>query len=172
MSTLDFLAIGDIATDAFIRLSQATVTTDAKTGTQQLSVPFGDKIPFEFAEVIAGVGNSANASVAAARLGLSSALLAFVGSDQNGKDCMQVLKENGVKTDYVQVEQGKLSNYHYVLWYDADRTILVKHQHYTYTLPKHLPAPRWIYLSSLGANTEQYHHEIESFLNISNEFAL
>jgi ribokinase len=98
--------------------------------------------------------------------------LAFVGSDQNGKDCMKVLKDNGVKTDYVQVEQGKLSNYHYVLWYGADRTILVKHQHYTYTLPKNLEAPRWIYLSSLGANTEHYHHEIESFLKNNPETKL
>lgn len=172
MSTLDFLAIGDIGTDAFIRLSQATVGTDAKTGGQTLSIPFGDKIPYEFAEVIPGVGNSANASVAAARLGLSTAFLAFTGDDQNGKNCVQVLKDNGVKTDYVQIEQGKQSNYHYVLWYNADRTILVKHQHYTYTLPKNLPAPRWVYLSSLGANTEQYHHEIESFLKNNPETKL
>lgn len=172
MSTLDFLAIGDIATDTFIRLSKATIFTDPKTNIEQLSLPYGDKIPFEFSEVVTGVGNSANASVCASRLGLSSALIAFVGDDKSGMECIDALKKNGVNTNYIQIEKNKISNQHYVLWYDTDRTILVKHQNYKYQLPANLPTPRWLYLSSLGSNAEQYHHEIENFLKNNTETKL
>jgi sugar/nucleoside kinase (ribokinase family) len=37
------------------------------------------------------VGNSANAAVACARLGLKSALRAYVGRDANGKACLRVV---------------------------------------------------------------------------------
>ena len=62
---------------------------------------FGDKIPFEFDKIIAGVGNAANAAVAAARLGLSSALIANVGKDERGKECEQALESNGCQHEYI-----------------------------------------------------------------------
>lgn len=172
MSSIDFLAIGDITTDAFIRLAQASVTHDPKTEAPLLCMPFAEKLPYESVDVIAGVGNSPNAAVSAARLGLKSALLANLGGDQNGKDSLTALKQNSVITDYMSIEKDKQSNYHYVLWYEADRTILVKHQHYNYQFPQDMPAPRWIYLSSLGANTEDYHEQIATFLKNNPETKL
>ena len=59
----DILALGDTAVDAFIRLKDARVTCDINNENCMISMRFGDKIPFEFAEVIYGVGNSANAAV-------------------------------------------------------------------------------------------------------------
>ena len=161
---LDFLAIGDITTDAFIRLSDAEVTGSPEQDNWKLAVRFGDKVPYEFVEVVKAVGNSANAAVAAARLGLSSALVANVGGDDNGKDCIVALKENNVATDFIQVQADKLTNYHYVLWYQADRTILVKHQAFKYSFPQTMRPPRWMYLSSIGDHTEEYHFEIAQYL--------
>ncbi len=65
---LDFLAIGDITTDAFIRLSDAWIETDNPKRERELCMRFGDKIPYEFVEVIRAVGNSSNAAVFAKRL--------------------------------------------------------------------------------------------------------
>ncbi len=172
MSSIDFLAIGDITTDAFIRLSQASVRNDAKTGTPLLCMPFAEKLPYESVDVISGVGNSPNAAVSASRLGLKSALITNIGDDQNGTDCLSVLKQNSVVTDYITIQRDKKSNYHYVLWYEADRTILVKHQQFNYQLPEDMPAPRWLYLSSLGAHTEDYHTQIENFLKKNPETKL
>jgi ribokinase len=161
---IDFLAIGDIVTDAFIRLKQAEIQDSIDHSTKELCVTFGDKVPYEFVKVIKGVGNSANAAVSAARLGLQSALVADVGDDLNGKEMIDTLSANNVRTTFVKTNKGMVSNYHYVLWYDVERTILVKHEKYPYNFPEPTTAPRWIYLSSLGENSLPYHAQIVAYL--------
>lgn len=163
MKSLDLLAIGDITTDAFIRLKEASVSCDINNEKCTISMAFGDKIPYEFVEVVRAVGNSSNAAVSAARLGLNSGLVAHVGDDQNGKECLDVLLKEKVNTEFVDVQTDKQTNYHYVLWYEADRTILVKHQAFEYKLPN-IDDPKWIYLSSLGENTEKYHEDIAQYI--------
>jgi ribokinase len=161
---LDFLAIGDMVTDAFIRLTDATVTTDVGGNHPMLSLRYGDKVPYESMEEVKAVGNSANAAVAAARLGLKSSLLAHVGNDMEGKECIEELKKNNVDTSYVGVHDGIPTNYHYVLWYGVERTILVKHAAFPVQMPLIPVAPKMLYLSSLADHTEQYHHEIATFI--------
>lgn len=160
---IDFLAIGDIVTDAFIRLHKAEVHCKVNTEDCEICLPFGDKIPFEYVKVVKAVGNSANAAVSAARLGLRSALVTDLGDDQNGKDCLAELQRNKVVTKNVKVHKGKPTNYHFVLWYGPDRTILVKHEKYDYSWPKIEP-PKWVYLSSLADNTFPYHMAVADWL--------
>ena len=156
----DFIAIGDTVTDAFIKLKEAELNPEK----DKLTMAFGDKVPYESVEVIPAVGNSANASVSAARLGLSSALVSYLGNDHHGDESLKRLKEENVSTELVSVQAGKQSNYHYVLWYGDDRTILVKHQEYERVMPE-MGKPKWLYLSSLGEDTLEYHKQIESYLN-------
>lgn len=160
---IDFLAVGDIVTDAFIKLKDAHVTCSINHENCELCMKFGDKIPFESVDVIAAVGNSANAAVSAARLGLRSALVTNIGGDSYGKECLASLKKDGVDTKYIDAHKGMPTNYHYVLWFGDERTILVKHQDYPRAFPK-VFAPKWLYLSSLGGNSEGYHHEIAAYL--------
>ncbi|MDE1941132.1 MAG: carbohydrate kinase family protein [Patescibacteria group bacterium] len=160
---IDFLAIGDTVIDAFIRLKDAHVNCKVNTSDCELCVRFGDKIPFEYVKVVPAVGNAANAAVAAARLGLRSAFVTNLGEDHNGHDCLASLQRDKVVTSYVKLQKSKPTNYHFVLWYDVDRTILVKHTEFEYSLPK-FPAPKWIYLSSLAANTYSYHLEVAEYL--------
>ena len=165
-SAIEFLAIGDIVTDAFIRLKDADVYDRHKVDhtERQLCVPFGDKVPYESVTVVRAVGNSANAAIAASRLGLASALLAVVGEDEEGKKNMDVLKENKVITAYMAEDKNLPTNYHYVLWYGSERTILVKHSPFPRTIPQDMPAPKWVYLTSLGEDTEAFHSVIASWL--------
>lgn len=160
---IDFIAIGDITTDAFIRLKDAHVNCSINNTTCELCVKFGDKIPYESVDVVTAVGNSANAAVSASRLGLSSYLIANIGGDQNGKECLDTLSKDKVKTKYVTVHKKMITNYHYVLWYGDERTIMVKHQEYPYALPS-IDEPRYLYLSSLGGNSYEYHMEIARYL--------
>ena len=132
---LDLIAIGDIATDAFIRLKEAEVSCRIDISACEICMPFGDKIPFEYAKVIKGVGNAANAAVAGSRLGLRSALVSNIGNDQNGHECMNELQHNHVITSYIKKNPNKATNYHFVLWYGAERTILINHVDYDYHLP-------------------------------------
>jgi ribokinase len=171
MNNYDIIAIGDIVTDAFIRLKQAEVQDSLDHQSKELCVTFGDKVPFEFVKVIKGVGNSANAAVSAARLGLKSALISNVGDDQNGKEMIEEIAKNNVSIEYIQTNKGKTSNYHYVLWYDVERTILIKHEHYDYALPE-ISAPKWIYLSSLGENSLEFHKKLAEYLKLNPEVKL
>ncbi|MBI5004919.1 MAG: carbohydrate kinase family protein [Candidatus Lloydbacteria bacterium] len=162
MENFDFIAIGDTTTDAFIKIKQASVYKDGG-GEEKLCVENGAKIPYESVTVVPAVGNSPNAAVAARRLGLHSALVTNIGDDVYGKEDLETLKKNGVDTRFVKVHTGKPSNYHFVLWFHAERTILIKHTEYSYELPD-IGKPKWIYLSSLGENSLEYHHKISGFL--------
>ncbi|MEK7066375.1 MAG: hypothetical protein AAB965_02260, partial [Patescibacteria group bacterium] len=69
MKNFDFVSIGDIVTDAFIRLGNASgadTHEDKNKHREELCISFGDKIPYEFVKVVPAVGNSTNASIAAA----------------------------------------------------------------------------------------------------------
>ncbi len=124
----------------------------------EICMRWGDKIPYEFAEVVPAVGNSANAAVSAARLGLKSALRAYVGDDMYATQCFASLQIDNVALDYIEKVPGKHTNYHYVLWFESQRTILVKHEQFDYTVPQMTIGPKWVYLSSLGENSVPYHH--------------
>lgn len=164
MSTVDFLAVGDIVTEPFIRLKDARVHCNVDDEECTISMRWGDKIPYESAEVCRAVGNSPNAAVAAARLGLRAAIATDIGNDIIGKGDIDQLKLEKVATKYVRVHKGMPSNYHYVLSYESERTILVRHEEYPYRWPRVSPAPRYMYLSSLAANSLAYHKEIEAYL--------
>lgn len=158
----DFVAIGDITTDAFIKLKDAEEMID--NGVRELCVRFGDKVPYEDMTEVRAVGNAANAAVAAARIGLSSALIARVGNDENGKNCRETLKGNGVADEYLETQAGLPTNYHYVLWFGAERTILVKQTQFTYAMPSFSAPPKWIYLTSLGESAREFHHEVARYV--------
>jgi len=153
---IDVLAVGDVVTDAFIKLldEQARVEKDDKG--PRLSLPFATKVPFDHSEVVEAVGNAGNASVVFARLGFSSALVANVGSDQYGRDIIAALHKNDVDTRFVHINPGRKSNYHYVLWYKEDRTILIKHEEYAYHWPRFriIDIPKWVYFSSLSQHAQ------------------
>jgi len=156
----NFVAIGDTVVDAFIKLEVGHVQESAKGA--ELCIPYGAKVPFESVTVIPAVGNSANAAVSAARLGVKSALVTFLGKDENGKDCLERLEKEGVETQFISQEEGKPTNYHYVLWYGDDRTILIKHSAFTSKLPD-IGNASWLYLSSLGDHARDLHFEIADY---------
>ncbi|MCX6755040.1 MAG: carbohydrate kinase family protein [Candidatus Nomurabacteria bacterium] len=161
---IEFLAIGDIVIDAFIKLNDAH-EHKGLDGEQsdELCLRFGDKVPYESVDVLYAVGNSPNAAVSASRLGLRTALLSTIGDDRNGQECLESLKKDNIITDYIKTDAGKKTNYHYVLWYKIERTILIKHEAFNYHLPS-IPEIGWIYLSSMAENSLPYHAEIIEFL--------
>lgn len=162
---LDFLAIGDTVVDAFIRLKEAHVSCSIDHGNCEICMAFGAKVPYDSVTIIPAVGNSANAAVSAARLGLQSGLITFLGNDVNGRECKFQLEQEGVDTEHVVMENGKMTNYHYVLWFGDERTILIKHETFKTFLPPIIKAPKWIYLSSLGEHAKDLHFELAHYLS-------
>ena len=163
---LDVLVVGDVLSDAFIKLKDDQAWTSDGDNGKILSMPFGMKVPFDHAEVVYGVGNSSNAAVALSKLGFGAGLVANIGSDDGGRDILRAYHNHGIDTRFVHVNHDKKTNFHYVLWYKDDRTILINHEHYDYQWPRFKPhdVPKWMYLTSIGANTLDYHNEIADFL--------
>jgi ribokinase len=166
MGQLDVISVGDVVTDAFIKLYDDQAHTYHNDHGAWIAMQYGSKIPFDHVEVIHAVGNASNAAVSFARLGLNSALEANVGGDQAGRDILQKLHEESVDTRFVRINPGKSSNYHYVLWYKEERTILIKHEEYDYHWPKIKPkeVPRWVYFSSISEKAIDFHDDIADWL--------
>ncbi len=167
MNQIDVMSVGDIVTDAFIKLidDQAYTYVDDK-GVKTLAMKFGTKIPFDHAEVLEAVGNAANAAVSFARLGLNTAFDTNVGGDQAGRDMITQLNKEKVDHRFVHINPDKKSNYHYVLWYKEERTILIKHEEYNYHWPHFRPQeiPRWVYFSSISQHAMEYHDQVADWL--------
>jgi ribokinase len=159
------LAIGDMVTDAFIKLreDQARIDEDDK-GNKRLSMEFGSKPPYDSVDIIQAVGNSANAAVSFSRLGIRAGLVAFIGDDQPGKDSLDYLKTEHVDTAPISIQKGLKSNYHYALRYGADRTILIKYEDYDYTWKDPTTTPDWIYLSMISESAWQLHVDLLKYL--------
>ncbi len=170
----DFVAIGDILMDAFIelRLDMSTVLEDVDTGRKILQMPFGSKVPYQDVVVVPAVGNSPNAAVAAHRLGLETALVTNLGHDNFGKECLDALRQEGIATDFVKVHEGKKTNYHYVLRHGPERTILINHETYPYSLPDFPVPPKFLYFSSIGEHGIEFHHEIARYVAANPETKL
>ncbi|MDB4984083.1 MAG: hypothetical protein JWM20_262 [Patescibacteria group bacterium] len=164
---IDFLAIGDVTTDTFIRLKNAAIACDANNECT-ISMPWGAKLSYDFAIDISGVGNAANAAVSAARIGLKTAFLSHAGKDHNGDTSVSALDKEGISTKYIKRTDGA-SNHDFVLWEGPERTILVKHESSNYELPSDLPVPRYVYLSSVGDSSGTFHAKLADWLTVHPE---
>lgn len=146
----NFVGIGDVTTDCFIRLKDAHVTCKVNNEDCEICMPFGSKIPYESATEVWATGNSSNAALCVAKLGLSAALVSSVGDDEDGAKILESLKSRDVATEYVSVHSGIPTNYYYILQYGPERTILVKHGPFPKVLPQFSESPQWLYFSASG----------------------
>jgi len=169
---MDFIAIGDTVVDEFIKLKEAHVSCDINRENCTISMRWGDKIPYDSSVLVPAVGNAANAAVAAARLGLSAGFISNVGKDRFGEEILATFAKEGVDTKYVAVNDGIPTNHHYVLSYDSERTILIRHEAYPYLIPEGLLPPKWLYLSSVGEHSGNFHAELAVWLREHRETKL
>ena len=159
------VAIGDIFTDAFIKLNEdvAEVITN-EAGEKRLSLPLGSKPPYDGVDIVQAVGPAPNAAVSTARLGVKTGLVAFLGDDQVGKDAVTYLKEENVLTDSLSVQEGLKTSYYYVLRYGAERTILVKNEAFEYRWVDPQEEPEWIYLALISEASWEFHEDLLRYL--------
>jgi sugar/nucleoside kinase (ribokinase family) len=161
----DVICIGDTVMDAFITLEEASVHCDLNHERCQLCMSFADKIPYKALTVVPAVGNSSNVAVGAARLGLTTGIITAVGGDGYGKEILDHYRKENVASEFVRVNHKKPTNYHFVLNYQAERTILIKHEDYEYFDPRKLDGKTdWIYFSSIGEHAIAMHDKVVTYL--------
>ena len=166
MSQSYILAIGDIFTDAFIKLNEdvARIETD-ENGEKRISLPLGSKPPYDGVDIVQGVGPAPNAAISTVRLGVKTGLVSFLGDDQVGKDAVTYLSQEGLLTDMLSIQEGLKTSYYYVLRYGAERTILVKNEAFEYKWVDPVEEPEWIYLALISDDSWEFHQDLLRYLD-------
>jgi sugar/nucleoside kinase (ribokinase family) len=188
MIKFDLIAVGDNATDAFIRLSEAELNCQIDKPECKICMKFASKIPYESVTEVPAGGNSSNVAIGSAKLGLQVAFISNIGNDNNGAKTLDKLAKANIDTTWVKQNAGIPTNYNYVLWYADDRTILVKHEDHpsfwpfdpaqdkpfdvSQDKPEDLPVPTWLYLSSVKDDDFSYHAQIANWLTAHPETKL
>jgi ribokinase len=162
----DIVFVGDVAVDQYLTLPEEAVTVERGSGGRRLVLPFGAKVACEVTTVVPAGGNSANAAVACARLGLRTALVAYVGDDGQGRGAVAALQAEGVDASLVRLDPAVPTNRNFVLRVGHERTILVHHEQHDCHWPHLRPAevPSWLFLSSVGTDAHAYEGQVVDWL--------
>lgn len=144
----DLISIGDARIDNLVHLPKAHLNCVLNKQRCEICLNYGDKIPIDDIKALPA-GNNNNNAVGAARLNLKTALYGNVGGDSNGQMLLEHLKKEGVDIRYMVVNKDVSTEQSIVLNYQGERTILVYHYPWDYSLPE-LDATKWIYFSSVS----------------------
>lgn len=160
---MDILLIGDSTIDEFLKVDEAEVSCSKDEINCKISFPFGSKISVsEYKATIAG--NSINTGVALAKLGIKTYIDSEVGFDAFGNEIVSELNKRGVNTEYVRLNQGKITNVHQIIFFQDERTILTYHEKYNYELKSWHQKPKIVHYSSQAGNFESYMMNLIEYL--------
>lgn len=144
----DLISIGDARIDNFVHLPEAHLSCTLNKERCELCLNYGDKIPIDDVKSLTA-GNNNNNAIGSARLKMKTALYGNIGGDGNGKIILEHLKKEGVNTRYIVVNKEISTEQSIVINYQGERTILVYHYPWEYSLPD-LERTKWIYFSSVS----------------------
>lgn len=162
-SNYELISIGDASMDVFMTPTESETLCQIDTKECFIAFSYGDKIPVEDLVFSTG-GNAANNAVGTKRLGVNCAIVLTLGDDSVGNLIIEKLKSEGVGMDYVVRQPGTVSNYSTVINYSGERTIFVYHAPRTYDFPREIPAPSWVYLTSMGESFLPFYQKVVEWL--------
>lgn len=146
---IDLIAVGETLRDVFYAINEATLSCTINKDRCLLCLEYAEKIPVEHVVKVPAAGNSANAAVGAARLGLKSSLLTWLGKDYAGRHAREALVSEGVGLECLCHDPTRPTSEATIINFQGERTQLVYFQPRTYRLPR-LPAARCLYYSAMG----------------------
>ncbi len=160
---LELLSIGDASLDVFITPTESEALCILDEKECYICFSYGDKIPVKTLELSIG-GNAANNAVGTRRLGVASAAVLTLGSDDTGNQILENLKKEGVDTTFVIQQENANSNYSTVVNYSGERTIFTYKAPRSYEFPVHLPKTPWVYLTSMGDSFRPFYNHLADWL--------
>lgn len=165
MSKYQFITIGYISLDRFLIMGKNEVKVVCTKNKESclMCLNFGDKIPVQDYHEVLG-GNSGNAAVTGARLGLKTASWAVMGDDPTGHMAKKMFEDEGVSTEYFKISPEVNSSVHTILSYKGERTILSYGQEASYDFPQ-MQSSDWVYLTSLLPGGEVLFDKITQYVN-------
>ncbi len=143
--------MGESLRDVFYMIDEATVSCSINKDSCLLCLAYAEKIPVKQVIKVPAAGNSANAAVAAKRLGLKSALVSWIGQDIEGQLLKKELKKQGVDVTYLCDGTGQDTSEATIMSYKGEKTQLVSFKKRKY-LVRDWPKARCLYYSAMGEN--------------------
>jgi sugar/nucleoside kinase (ribokinase family) len=159
----DIITIGESLRDVFYMMDKESASVSMHPDRNLLCLEYAEKIPVEVIVKVPAAGNSANAAVGSARLGLKTALVSWVGADNAGADVMNTLREEGVDERFMVIDKQHSTSEATILVFNRERTQLVHFEHHDYKLPK-LPSTRCVYYSAMGKKYTQFDKFLQKYL--------
>lgn len=172
MATYDVITIGDCMRDIFIFPSLEEM--EKPVAGQEISARnhfdkylvfgLGDKITVSDVEFSIG-GTAANVAAGLKKIGLKTAIVSAVGSDNAGEEICQRLKNQKVGTNYLKVYKSRKTSFSVIVSYKGERTIFVYHAYVPedFSLPADF-STEWFYLGPMGQGFERLYNQIVSCL--------
>lgn len=147
--TCDLLAVGESLRDVFYQIDEATLSCQINKERCLLCLEYADKIPVKQVVKVPAAGNSANAAVGAARLGLKAALLTWIGNDFAGRHIREALRAEKVDLKHLVTDMKHPTSEATIINYQGEKTQLVYFQPRVHKFPPLSPA-RCLYYSAVG----------------------
>lgn len=164
----DVITIGGATLDIFLDIHEASqhcCIIDDRTG-QWFCMRRGEKIPVDQLSYDVG-GNAANVAVGLSRLGVKTATYIHYGSDEISQKIVNVLKREGVGTEYLVQDKDATSAIGIAINFQGERSLLVHHIVRNHALPQ-ISTPKWLYLTSLGERWEDVYRQAVDFVKTNN----
>ncbi len=160
---LDLFCIGESQRDIFYFLQEANVHCQLNTDRCELCLPYADKIPVETVVKVPAAGNSANAAVAAQRLGCKTGIMTWIGTDRAGEHLHHALREEKIDLTHVHRDKLRPTSESTILVFQGEKTQLVHFQphHYQFTRP---PSARGLYYSAMGTISKSFDRQLVHYL--------
>jgi len=155
----DLTSIGDIKLDVFIDLGKdAEVMCDINKKDCVMQIKYGEKIPVDSA-VAMMAGSAPNVAIGVRRMGGSTTVVSVLGNDNTAILALEVLKSEGISTDYISISKGTKSSFAAVLNFKGESTILAVHEPHAYTLPENIKTD-WTFISELGPKYKELFEDL------------
>ena len=161
----NIITIGGATRDITFVTDKGKVIETPENLTEQklLGFEYGAKIKSEKVFFNFG-GGACNTAATFSKLGLNAAVNCRVGNDDDGKSIIKNLKESGINTDLIQINEDKKTGFSLVVVNKngGDRVIF-KYKGASDSLEikeKEISKTKWIYLTSLSGNWKEGLEEI------------
>jgi sugar/nucleoside kinase (ribokinase family) len=158
--------VGDITLDRFLLLPNLDIIpSNINPGNFIVNLEIGHKIPIsEMHEYIGG--NAYNLTYGLSLLGINTALVSSVGSDDISQYVLDALKDTNINIDHIVSSPKSGINQSTILSIDGERVVLSHHKDKDYNNLS-LPEAEWTYITSLSKGSEDFLRQLVN--NTSNK---
>lgn len=119
----DAVTIGSATRDVFLETNFQIIKRSNFPSGRGYLLPLGEKLKVDKVFFTIG-GNAVNASVTFSRQNLKTACAAGIGNDVGGEEIKRHLKKEGVKVDFLKINNKLPTAYSVILLQNGERTIL------------------------------------------------